>query len=1030
MSAARLILLPLLVFVVALGVTWLAWDHERQARRKELHSQFDFSLRETVSRIEQRMAAYEQMLRGVQGMFAATGAMERDSLRDYVGTLQLDANFSGVQAIGFAEHVPAARMDSHLAAMHAQGFHDYRIQPEGLRENYAPVVQREPYVARNRIGFGFDPWSDPVRRRALELARDSGKTAISGKVTLAVDSEAEARPGFVMYLPVYARGAAHDSVAQRRAQLVGWVFASFRMNDLMAGLYGEQPEGLAFAIYDGVEPSDAALLYRTAGAHSAPQLTTLAAREYLVVSGHAWTLSMNAEDGFEARFGRDAAPLIAGAGAGISLLLAFLAWLMLTGRARALRLAAGMTQELRESEQRWAFAVEGAGDGVWDWNLRTGAATTSRRWKEIVGSGADAIDDWKERIHPNDHSRVMATLQTCIDSLPGPPATCVKEYRIRCDDDPWKWVLSRGMVLGRDDEGHPLRIIGTLTDITERKQAEEQLRIAASAFESQEGMIVTDAQTVILRVNKAFTEITGYTAEEAVGKTPRLFQSGRHGPDFYRAMWEDIKRTGGWQGEVWDRRKNGEVYPKWLTISAVKDDEGVVTHYIGAHYDITERKRTEEKIEKLAFFDPLTHLPNRTLLLDRLRLVMTASQRHGAFGALLFMDLDNFKTLNDTLGHDTGDLLLQKVAQRIAACVREGDTVARLGGDEFVVVLGGLTGGLDEAATQTEAIGKKILAALNQAYRLGEIDYRSTASIGATLFHGQETSIDDLLKQADLAMYKSKETGRNALHFFDPAMQTVVMEHAALEKGLRQAIQEKQFVLHYQPQVVDEGRVTGAEALVRWQHPERGMVPPARFVPLAEETGLILPLGNWVLETACKQLARWSTQPALAHLTVAVNVSVQQFHQPDFVDGVLAILAKTGADPTLLKLELTESLLVEHIEDVVGKMVVLKTSGVCFSLDDFGTGYSSLSYLKRLPLDQLKIDQSFVRDALVDPNDAAIAKTVVALARSLGLEVIAEGVETEAQRDFLARQGCHAYQGYLFGRPLPVGEFEQFVQRL
>lgn len=590
----------------------------------------------------------------------------------------------------------------------------------------------------------------------------------------------------------------------------------------------------------------------------------------------------------------------------------------------------------------------------------------------------------------------------------------------------WGALSGRAINPAQPHEGS----IWIYSDITDRKQAEFDLRIAASAFESQEGMMVTDANGVILRINRAFTQTTGYSNAEAVGQTPRLLKSGRHDAEFFGAMWEAIRRTGGWQGEIWDRRKNGEIYPKWLTISAVKDNQGSVTHYIGAHYDITERKKAEQKIEELAFFDQLTGLPNRTLLLDRLKQAMTVSHRLETCGALLFIDLDHFKTLNDTLGHDKGDILLRQVAQRLAASIREGDTVARLGGDEFVVVLESLSDSPQEAANQTETVGEKIRAALQQTYLLGNVEHRSTASIGATLFYGHETSIDDLLKQADLAMYKAKDSGRNTLSFFDPAMQRVVMERVALESDLRDAVHKKQFILHYQAQVVGEGRVIGAEVLVRWQHPERGMVSPAEFIPLAEETGLILPLGDWVLETACRQLTLWAGQTEMAHLTVAVNVSVQQFSEADFVDNVLAVLRKTGANPQRLKLELTESLLVSNVQDVIEKMHALKAKGVSFSLDDFGTGYSSLSYLRRLPLDQLKIDQSFVRDVLSDPNDAVIAKTIVALAQSLGLGVIAEGVETLAQRDFLANSGCHAYQGYFFSRPLPIAGFEQFVQRV
>ncbi|MDD2272830.1 MAG: EAL domain-containing protein [Desulfuromonadaceae bacterium] len=570
--------------------------------------------------------------------------------------------------------------------------------------------------------------------------------------------------------------------------------------------------------------------------------------------------------------------------------------------------------------------------------------------------------------------------------------------------------------------------IGLVRDVTERVQAEEQLRIAATAFESQEGMIVTDANGLILKVNRAFTEISGYSGEEVVGHNPRILKSGRHNNDFYREMWQSINRTGGWQGEIWDRRKNGEEYPKWLTISAVKDKDGNVTNYIGAHYDITERKKAEERINELAFFDQLTGLPNRTLLRDRLRQIMTISSRKGGYGALLFIDLDNFKTLNDTLGHDMGDLLLIQVAQRLGASVRAGDTVARLGGDEFVVLLANLSIDQRSAASQTEAVGEKILETLNHPYQLKDVVYHNTPSIGATLFGDHQDEIDALLRQADIAMYRSKDAGRNTMRFFDSNMETIVMERAALEKDLRVAVKEGQFLLYYQAQVAG-GQLTGAEVLVRWQHPQRGMVSPAEFIPLAEETRLILPLGHWVLETACTQLAIWASQPEMSHLTVAVNVSAHQFHQADFVDQVLAVLQSTGANPQRLKLELTESMLVSNVNLIIEKMFALKGKGVGFSLDDFGTGYSSLSYLKRLPLDQLKIDQSFVRDVLIDHNDAAIVRTIIALAQSLGFGVIAEGVETAEQRDFLSSAGCHAYQGYFFSRPLPIESFESFAKQ-
>jgi diguanylate cyclase (GGDEF)-like protein/PAS domain S-box-containing protein len=473
------------------------------------------------------------------------------------------------------------------------------------------------------------------------------------------------------------------------------------------------------------------------------------------------------------------------------------------------------------------------------------------------------------------------------------------------------------------------------------------------------------------------------------------------------------------------------------------DKRGNPTAIVSTYQDITSRKAAEETITKLAFFDQLTGLANRTLLLDRLQQAMGLTARNGQYGAIMLIDLDNFKSLNDIHGHEKGDLLLKQVAHRLTRCMRAEDTiarlvdkntVARLGGDEFVVVVSNLRGGGEEdAAKQAKIVASKVLLTLNQTYALDGVDFVGTASIGVTLFRGRQVSIEDLLKQADLAMYRAKASGRDAVCFFDAALQATLMQRATLEGHLRRALDPSlnlnQFLLHYQAQVNGDGHVTGAEVLVRWQHPVLGMVSPGEFIPVAEDSNLILPMGKWVLETACRQLSAWAARPEFAHLTVAVNVSAHQFYQADFVDQVRAILEDSKAHPHLLKLELTESLLLRDIDEIIRKMMELKAIGVGFALDDFGTGYSSLMYLKRLPLDQLKIDQSFVRDVLIDPNSAAIARTVAALGQTLGLRVIAEGVESRAQLDFLARSGVHAYQGFYFSRPLPLEGFEAFALR-
>ena len=577
-------------------------------------------------------------------------------------------------------------------------------------------------------------------------------------------------------------------------------------------------------------------------------------------------------------------------------------------------------------------------------------------------------------------------------------------------------------------DGHVVGIVAVVSDVTILKQAEEVQRIAATAFESSEAMMITDANTLILRVNQAFSELTGYSANDIVGQKPRILKSGRHDKSFYDAMWKSILDTGSWKGEIWDRHKSGNIFPCWETITAVKDEKGTITHYVATQTDITERKAAENEIGQLAFFDVLTGLPNRRLFMDRLRHTYATCLRTGRNGALMFIDLDNFKNLNDTLGHDKGDLLLQQVAQRLSSCVRKGDTVARLGGDEFMVILDTLSGVSEEASLQTEVVGDKILTALDQPYDLNGLPYRCTSSIGLTLFTDHECGIEELLKRADIAMYQAKAAGRNTLRFFDEKIQAIVTAHATLDAEFRQGLLRNEFVLHFQAQVDDANHLTGVEALVRWRHPQRGILLPAEFIPLAEETGLILPLGQWVLETACMQLAAWGTQPGINHITIAVNVSAFQFRSPSYVEHVLKVIEETGANPHKLKLEITESLLLDDVEEVIKKMTTLKSHGVSFSLDDFGTGYSSLSYLQRLPLDQLKIDYSFVVNMLTDQNDATIASAIVALGQNLKLEVIAEGVETEAQRLFLADHNCKAYQGFLFSQPLPLQEFENWMQ--
>ena len=538
------------------------------------------------------------------------------------------------------------------------------------------------------------------------------------------------------------------------------------------------------------------------------------------------------------------------------------------------------------------------------------------------------------------------------------------------------------------------------------------------------GLIVVNETFKVRSVNRSFREMFGLKNGEDV--SGRELEDILPLPDL-RQQAQAVLASG-----TALRGIDAALGEKWLrlTITGIRlaEEEEEEEDLLVVVEDITELKAQAAHIEQLAFYDPLTGLPNRSLLRDRVQQVLTHGTRRNNHGAILFIDLDNFKALNDTKGHNIGDLLLIEVAKRLQDCVRSSDTVARMGGDEFVIVLDELNEDSQQAVVQAQDIGEKVLASLAWPFNLQGFEHFSSASIGISLFRDNEIGMDDVFRHADTAMYQAKNSGRNTLRFFDPDMQAALEARAALEADLRNALSQQQFKLFFQIQVSAQNHPIGAEVLLRWLHPERGLVSPLQFIPLAEDTGLILSIGQWVLETACAQIKAWETEPLARELQLAVNVSARQFHQPDFVEQVRAAIKKTGADPTRLKLELTESVVLDNINDAVPKMHDLKEIGVSFSMDDFGTGYSSLSYLTQLPLDQLKIDLSFVHNIGIKPTDAVIVQTIISMGNSLGMQVIAEGVENEEQRDFLERNGCHAYQGYLFSKPVPIREFEALIR--
>ncbi|CAK0768354.1 diguanylate cyclase [uncultured Gammaproteobacteria bacterium] len=681
-------------------------------------------------------------------------------------------------------------------------------------------------------------------------------------------------------------------------------------------------------------------------------------------------------------------------------------------------------EALRLGKERLDLALDGSNEGLWDWDISSGAVHFSPRWELLLGYLPGEIEPhvraWSGLIHPEDLPGVTSALEA---HMVGNAPSYQTEHRVKTKSGNWIWVLDRGKVVKRTADGQPLRAVGTYIDITERRRVDEDLRLAASVFLNiSEAILITDTAGTILSVNPAFTDITGFSAEEAIGKSPRLLKSDHHADEFYRGMWSELRETGRWQGEIWNRRKDGGAYLQWQTISAVLDGVGLPVRYVSVFTDITELHQKDERIKHQAYHDALTGLPNRLLLLDRLEQALAVARRDLTRVAVLFLDLDRFKLVNDSLGHDVGDRLLVTVAKRLQNAIARSDTVARLGGDEFVLVLG------DFASTADVAhVAERLIVKLLEPVKLDGHKVHVTTSIGISIFPQDGEDARTMLRNADTAMYRAKEEGRNTFRFFDQSMTTRALERLDLEADLRQALERNQFMVYFQPKVsLSNHTILGLEALIRWCHPKRGMVSPLDFIPLAEETGLIVPIGAWVLRAACEQNQRWRAA-GLPPLPVAVNLSARQFLQPNLVETIFGILSDSGLPPNALEIELTESTVMSNSEQAIMIMRRLYEVGVRISVDDFGTGYSSLAYLKKLPISTLKIDRSFITDLVENGDDAAIVQTIIALGRSLRLEVVAEGVETIAQANFLDGNGCAIGQGFYFAKPMPGDQFPDWL---
>ena len=986
--------------------------------------------------LSQRIAGHTEVVNGLRGLFTANPQLSRLDFERAASEVEVGQRYPGVRNLSFTRWVPAAdkaefearvRSDTSLSP---EGLPNFAIHPPGERPEYFVAEYLWPMNGNEDV-LGLDISVQPTNLAAMHYSRDSGHTVVSAPFDLL--QEQSHRAGIVIRVPVFDPTA---GTAEHR--FVGAVASTIRVYDLVQGLASQGfLNGITVAMSDygpvRLSTGDTAvrpLLQQT----STPLVGAEPHVRDLVVHDRRWRLTFYPTRSFlspsESRL-----PLLAGlVGVLMSLLLATTVGLLVRQRTLALARAQVSDDARRESEERFRALFDQATMGVAQLEAHSGRfVRVNQRFADIVGYTPKEMLalNFQAITHPDDVAGDLVQVER-LKHRETPEFRLERRYIHKLGHAVWvDLTVSQMWSPGDQGDYH----IAVAQDITSRKRMEEDLRANEQRLRSilerlPVGLCLVQHDGRIAFMNQRYIDICGYTLEE-VPDSDTWWTRAYPDPverNTIRQMWrasDELAADGSGiipSAEYTILCKDGQRRP--VEVSGVFVDGGRLI----TMQDLSQRKAAEEEINSLAYYDPLTRLPNRRLLMDRLQHALATSARHHRSGALLMLDLDNFKTLNETRGHDRGDTLLQHVAHRLRSCVHEDDTVARQGGDEFVVVLEDLGDSPEDAAARSEEVGQRILAVLREPYELDGGEHHTSISMGITIFSDMRETVDELLKRADLALYQAKDAGRDTLRFYDPQMQAAVTARAALELDMRVGLVQGQFELYYQPQI-DHGRITGAEALLRWRHPLDGFISPAHFIPLAEDTGLILPLGEWVLQAACKRLAFWARQPDLAALSLAVNVSPRQFHQPGFVPQVLASLAGSGADGHRLKLEMTESLLLQDVEDTIDKMGQLKAYGVGFSLDDFGTGYSSLSYLKRLPLDQLKIDQSFVRDVLTDPNDAAIARTVVALGTSLGLRVIAEGVETEAQRDFLARHNCHAWQGYLLSPPVPVADFEALVRK-
>ena len=1029
------------VCMASLLVSVTLYIRASESEESRLREQFLAQAEDRTALLQKIIDRDIGIVEGLGSLYDASNLVEEHEFRRFVSK-QIELH-KDIQALEWAPRVAheeraafeaeqqRLRPDFQIREIDARG----EAVPAAERPEYFPITLFEP-VAGNEIVLGLDTAYLDKTRNALVQARDTGELSAVGGIRLA--QERGTQKGMLIYRPVYRQGAPMETVAQRRKALSGLAIGVFHIGTIVADtLNGQARIGIDFALIDAGAPGDQRLLHvqpsrmRAQAIHitDEAQLTRgLHAWKPLRLPGQQWWLLHAPAPAFYELHGHGQAWIVLAAGLIISSLLTF----YLAGSVRKMRRAEALANrlaasnlDLAASKQQLDEAQHIALIGSWEYDVGHGlitcSAETYRIFDRPLSEGPTPYETWLDRIHPDDRARVR---QSHIEFLQkGQPYDM--DFRLLLEGGRIKYLHVRGEPrLDKTDK--TLHALGTVQDVTQHKLIEGKLRLAASVFEnSRDGIFITDRKSTILDANQALSEIVGYERAEIVGKTPKLWRSARHDETFYRAMWQSLEESGYWRGEILNRRKNGQLFPAGLTISTVPDETGQDGHYVAVISDISELKHYQSRLEHLAQHDPLTNLPNRLLFSDRLSHAITRAQREEQTLAVLFLDLDRFKHINDSLGHPLGDRMLQEVAQRLLHTVREEDTVARMGGDEFTILMEGM-----EHTYSAGALADRLIQQVSEPYAIDGLELSLSASIGISLFPRDAITCEMLIRNADAAMYLAKETGRSSYQFYTPELTEAAYERITLESELREALRRGQLELHYQPQLdIESGTLVGAEALLRWRHPQFEQVSPARFIPVAEDSGLILSIGAWVLAQACAQAKAWIDQ-GLPLQRIAVNVAGPQLERKGLLNVVGRILAETGLEPDKLELEVTETFVMSRPEHALDTLAALRKLGVGIAIDDFGTGYSSLSHLKRLPIDKLKIDRSFITDLPDDTDAAAITRAVIAMGQSLGLKVLAEGVETEAQRDFVLREGCMVAQGYLFGRPVPADEFIRNITAL